>query len=86
MQAAAAHIASGAVAFVGMGRATLSHPEFARTLQSEGKLNRKQVCRTFSYCTNLMRSKDHPLGQYATGCPPFDKEIYGPLWEEAKGN
>ena len=44
----------------------------------------KQVCRTFSYCTNLMRSKDHPLGQYATGCPPFDKEVYGPLWEEAK--
>ena len=85
MHAAAAHVSSGAVAIIGMGRATLSHPEFAKTLQSEGKLNRKQVCRTFSYCTNLMRSKDHPLGQYATGCPPFDKEVYGPLWDEAKG-
>jgi hypothetical protein len=31
-----------------------------------------------------MRSKDHPLGQYPTGCPPFDKEVYGPLWKEAE--
>jgi len=47
-------------------------------------MNRKQICRTFSYCTNLMRTKDHPLGQYPTGCPPFDKEVYDPLWKEAK--
>jgi NADPH2 dehydrogenase len=84
MHAAAANVAVGDVAIVGLGRATLSHPDFARTLQEEGRLNRKQVCRTFSYCTNLMRSKDHPLGQYATGCPPFDKEVYGPLWKEAE--
>ncbi|GIT29159.1 MAG: hypothetical protein Ct9H300mP1_12050 [Planctomycetaceae bacterium] len=49
-----------------------------RTTQSQ------QVCRTFSYCTNLMRTKDHPLGQFPTGCPPFDKETYGPLWKEAE--
>jgi 2,4-dienoyl-CoA reductase-like NADH-dependent reductase (Old Yellow Enzyme family) len=83
IHAAAANVAERQVAIVGMGRAALAHPDFASTLESEGCLNRKQVCRTFSYCTNLMRSKDHPLGQYETGCPPFDKEVYGPLWKEA---
>jgi len=84
MHAAAGNIAAGNVSIVGIGRAALSHPDFARTLHETGKLNRKQVCRTFSYCTNLMRTKDHPLGQYATGCPPFDKEVYGPLWKQAE--
>ena len=31
-----------------------------------------------------MRTKDHPLGQFPTGCPPFDKQTYGPLWKEAE--
>jgi 2,4-dienoyl-CoA reductase-like NADH-dependent reductase (Old Yellow Enzyme family) len=84
MHAAAANIASGAVSMIGMGRATLSHPDFVKTLAESGSMNRKKICRTFSYCTNLMRSKDHPLGQYPTGCPPFDKEVYDPLWKEAK--
>lgn len=84
MHAAAANVAAGDVAIAGIGRGALAHPEFARTLQQEGRLNRKSTCRTFSYCTNLMRSKNHPLGQYPTGCPPFDKEVYGPLWKEAE--
>ena len=84
MQAAAANVASGAISLAGLGRGTLSHPDFVRTLQQHGALDRRQVCRTFSYCTNLMRTKDHPLGQYATGCPPFDKSVYGPLWKEAE--
>jgi NADPH2 dehydrogenase len=84
MQAAAANIADGSVAFVGMGRATLAQPDFARNLKEQGRLDPRQTCRTFSYCTNLMRSKQHPMGQYPTGCPPFDKEIYGPLWREAE--
>lgn len=83
-QAGAANVQDGKCAFVGLGRGTLSQPDFARQLQEHGRLERKTVCRTFSYCTNLMRTKDHPLGQYATGCPPFDKEIYGPLWKEAE--
>ncbi len=82
--AAAANILRGDVALAGLGRGTLSHPDFARSLAETGRLVRKQVCRTFSYCTNLMRTKDHPLGQYPTGCPPFDKETYGPLWKEAE--
>ncbi len=81
-QAAAANVSSGRIALVGLGRGTLSQPDFVKQLQDTGHLDRKRVCRTFSYCTNLMRTKDHPLGQYATGCPPFDKETYGPLWNE----
>ena len=84
LQAGAANITQQAASIVGMGRATLSHPDFAKAVQETGKMNRKQICRTFSYCTNLMRTKDHPLGQYPTGCPPFDKETYGPIWKEAE--
>ena len=46
-------------------------------------LDPKRLCRTFSCCTALMRSKHNDLGQFATGCPPFDKEVYGPIWDEA---
>jgi 2,4-dienoyl-CoA reductase-like NADH-dependent reductase (Old Yellow Enzyme family) len=82
--AGAKNLEFGQVAFVGVGRASLSQPDFARQLQEHGKLDRKRVCRTFSYCTALMRSKHNELGQYASGCPPFDKEVYGPIWDDAK--
>ena len=84
LHAAAANVANQSVALVGLGRATLSHPDFARSLAETGQLERKQLCRTFSYCTNLMRNKNHPMGQFPTGCPPFDKQIYGPIWKEAE--
>ncbi|MBS0264491.1 MAG: NADH:flavin oxidoreductase [Planctomycetes bacterium] len=80
--AAAANVAAGYVSLAGFGRATLAHPDFARTLAAEGRLNRKQICRTFSYCTAMMRAKQHPLGQFPTGCPPFDKEAYGEIWQQ----
>jgi 2,4-dienoyl-CoA reductase-like NADH-dependent reductase (Old Yellow Enzyme family) len=83
-QAGAANVRDGRVAFVGVGRASLAQPDFARQLLEHGRLDRKRVCRTFSYCTALMRSKHNELGQFATGCPPFDKETYGPLWEQAR--
>jgi 2,4-dienoyl-CoA reductase-like NADH-dependent reductase (Old Yellow Enzyme family) len=82
--AGAANIRDGRVTFVGVGRAALAQPDFARQLQDHGKLDRKRLCRTFSYCTALMRSKHNELGQFATGCPPFDKEAYGSIWEQAK--
>jgi NADPH2 dehydrogenase len=81
---AAANVGTGRIALAGFGRATLSHPDFAQALRDEGRFQRKKVCRTFSYCTGLMRAKDHPLGQYETGCPPFDKEVYGPVWKEVE--
>ena len=83
-QAAAANVRDGSVCLVGVGRATLAQPDWVRQLLERGTLDRKRVCRTFSYCTALMRSKDHPLGQYPAGCPPFDKEAYGDLWKEVQ--
>ena len=84
VHAGAANVRDGRVAFVGVGRGALSHPDFGRHVLEGRPLDRRRTCRTFSYCTALMRSKHHPLGQFPTGCPPFDKEVYGPIWEEAK--
>jgi 2,4-dienoyl-CoA reductase-like NADH-dependent reductase (Old Yellow Enzyme family) len=82
--AGAANIRDGRTTFVGVGRGALSHPDFARHVLEGRPLDPKRTCRTFSYCTALMRSKHHPLGQFPTGCPPFDKEVYGPIWDEAR--
>ena len=83
-QAAAANVRDGRIRFAGVGRAALPMPDFARLLQEGGQLDRKRICRTFSYCTALMRAKHNALGQFPTGCPPFDKSAYGPIWDEAK--
>ena len=82
--AGAANVRDGRITIVGVGRASLAQPDFVRQLQEHGRLERKRICRTFSYCTALMRSKQNELGQFATGCPPFDKEVYGPIWDDAK--
>jgi 2,4-dienoyl-CoA reductase-like NADH-dependent reductase (Old Yellow Enzyme family) len=82
--AGAANLRDGRVSLVGVGRASLAQPDWVRQLLDRGALDRKRVCRTFSYCTALMRAKDHPLGQYPTGCPPFDKEAYGEVWKEVQ--
>ena len=84
VNAGAANVQAGRIRFVGAGRATLAQPDFVKQLMDHGKLDRKRICRTFSYCTALMRSKHNELGQFATGCPPFDKEVYGPIWDQAK--
>lgn len=82
--AAAANVAAGRTTFAGLGRSSLAYPQGPRDLARTGTLERKNLCRTFSYCTNLMRNKHHPLGQFPTGCPPFDKEVYHSIYEEAK--
>ena len=84
VNAGAANVHDGRCSFVGVGRATLAQPDFVKQLMEHGKLDRKRACRTFSYCTALMRSKHNELGQFATGCPPFDKEVYGPIWKTAQ--
>ena len=83
-QAAAANVSDNRVSLVGVGRASLAQPDWVRQLRDHGTLDRKRVCRTFSYCTALMRAKDHPLGQFPTGCPPFDKEAYGEVWKDVQ--
>jgi NADPH2 dehydrogenase len=83
-EAGAANVAAGRATFVGIGRGALTQPDFARRLRHGEPLDRRRLCRTFSYCTALMRSKHNDMGQFATGCPPFDKEVYGPIWAEAQ--
>lgn len=83
-EAGAANLSDGRATFVGIGRGALSQPDFGRRLAHGQPLDRRRICRTFSYCTALMRSKHNELGQFATGCPPFDKEVYGPIWDRAR--
>jgi NADPH2 dehydrogenase len=82
--AGAANIREGAITFMGMGRNALAYPDFAKSIFETGKLDERRVCKTLTYCTYLMRQKNHPLGQFPTGCPPFDKEAYGPVMKEAR--
>jgi len=83
INAAAKNIAEGRIKFFGLGRGSLAHPGFAREALDRGELDERKVCKTLTYCTFLMRQKNHPLGQFPCGCPPFDKEGYGGIMKEA---
>ncbi len=82
--AGAANLLDGNIRLMGMGRNALAYPDFARAILETGALNERQVCKTLTYCTYLMRQKNNALGQFPTGCPPFDKEGYGPVIKEAR--
>jgi NADPH2 dehydrogenase len=65
------HVAQGVVRrgwadYVGLGRVVLSYPELPHACLTEGGLERKLVCRTFSDCTTAPR---HGL---VSGCYPLD--------------
>ena len=82
--AAAANLDAGNIGFFGYGRGALAYPNFARDILEKGELDPKQVCRTVTFCTWLMRQKHNDLGQFPSGCPPYDKEVYGPIIKEAR--
>jgi 2,4-dienoyl-CoA reductase-like NADH-dependent reductase (Old Yellow Enzyme family) len=84
IHAAAHNILAGNIRFFGVGRNALAYPDFARDALEKGELDEQRVCKTVTFCTYLMRRKEHPLGQFPTGCVPFDKEVYGPLMKEAR--
>jgi 2,4-dienoyl-CoA reductase-like NADH-dependent reductase (Old Yellow Enzyme family) len=86
VNAGAANIMAGDTTFLGYGRAALPYPELARDVLECGDLDERRVCKTLTFCTYLMRSRNHPMGQFPTGCPPFDKEVYGPIMKEAKAS
>ena len=81
---AAANLKIGDIRLVGVGRGALAYPSLFRDALERGSLEPLHTCKTLSYCTYLMRSKDHPLGQFPTGCPPFDKEGYGEIVKQAR--
>ncbi len=84
INAGAHNIAAGGIRFFGVGRGALAYPDFARDALEKGELDERRCCKTLTYCTYLMRQKNHPLGQFPTGCPPFDKEGYGELIKLAR--
>lgn len=84
INAGARNVAEGNIRFLGLGRNTLAYPDFARDAVEKGVLDEGRVCKTLTYCTYLMRQKTGPFGQVATGCPPFDKDVYGPIMKEAR--
>jgi 2,4-dienoyl-CoA reductase-like NADH-dependent reductase (Old Yellow Enzyme family) len=84
IHAGARNIADGNICFFGIGRGALAYPDFARDALEKGELDEQRVCKTVTFCTFLMRQKNHPLGQFPTGCVPFDKEVYGPVMKNAR--
>jgi 2,4-dienoyl-CoA reductase-like NADH-dependent reductase (Old Yellow Enzyme family) len=84
INAGARNIADGNIRFFGLGRGVLAYPDFAQAVAAQGELDELRVCKTLTYCTFLMRQKNHPLGQFPAGCPPFDKEGYGQIMKEAR--
>lgn len=84
LNAGARNLAEGGIRFVGIGRNALAYPDFAIDALEKGELDERRVCKTLTFCTFLMRQKNHPLGQFPTGCPPFDKEGYGEIMKQAR--
>ncbi|MBI2688129.1 MAG: NADH:flavin oxidoreductase [Acidobacteria bacterium] len=84
LNAAARNIEQGRIQIFGIGRNALAYPDFAVDALEKGELDEIRVCKTLTYCTFLMRQKNHPLGQFPAGCPPFDKLAYGPIMKQAR--
>lgn len=83
VNAAAANVEDGRISLYGIGRNALAYPDYVHDLLEKGHLEEGRVCKTLTYCTFLMRQKNHPLGQFPSGCPPFDKAGYGQIVKEA---
>ncbi len=84
INAAAHNVAQGNIRIFGIGRNALAYPDFATDIAEKGELDERRVCKTLTYCTFLMRNKNNAIGQFPTGCPPFDKLVYGPIMKEAR--
>lgn len=64
---AAGAVAAGWTDCVGLGRLTLSYPDFAATVLGGGVVERRRLCRTFSDCTT------GPRRGLVSGCYPLDE-------------
>jgi 2,4-dienoyl-CoA reductase-like NADH-dependent reductase (Old Yellow Enzyme family) len=72
LHAGAANVEAGRVSLVGLGRGALAYPDFAVDGLAGAGMEAKKACIGVSYCTALMRAKQHELGQFPTGCVPRD--------------
>jgi 2,4-dienoyl-CoA reductase-like NADH-dependent reductase (Old Yellow Enzyme family) len=79
---AAANIADGKIAAVGVGRGAFAYPQWANDLKATGTMDAREACIAVSFCTALMRAKGNELGQFPSGCVPRDK-LYAPIYKDA---
>jgi NADPH2 dehydrogenase len=86
IHAAAANVKLHRTTLAGLGRAALAYPEIPRVALERAELDPLRTCKTLSYCTYLMRSKNNELRQFPAGCPPFDKEGYGEIMKQARAS
>jgi glutamate synthase (NADPH/NADH) small chain len=71
---AAATIASGGAALLGIGRGSFAYPDAPRDILTHGTMKPAKCCVACSACTQIMR--DGAM----TGCVVRDSEIYGPQY------
>ncbi len=81
INAAESNLRRKRVTIVAAGRGAIAYPEYVRDALTNGELKSNRVCLAISYCTNLMRAKDNPMGQYPAGCVPRD-DAYAPIYKE----
>jgi len=60
-------VRNGWTDLVGLGRMILSYPEILADAVATGRLNSRQICRTFSDCTTA------PRQGIISGCYPLDR-------------
>ena len=79
-----ANVRDGRVSIMGLGRGALAYPDFAADLVADGAMTDRKSCIGVSYCTALMRAKNHELGQFPAGCVPRDP-LYAEQFKLATG-
>ena len=85
LHAGAANIRDGRVTLMGIGRGA-AYPHFAKDALSKGTLDTSQTCKTLTSAPTSCVKRTIHGGQFATGCPPFDKEVYGQIIKEARAH
>ena len=72
------NIQTGGCKFIGLGRSSFAYPDAPKDILTRGYMEANKCCTTCSNCTQIMR--DHGK----TGCVIRDRDIYLPLFKEAR--
>lgn len=72
---------AGLIDIVAVGRGAIAYPDYVRDLLEHGQMLVSKVCLAVSFCTTLMRTKEHPLRQAPTGCVPRD-QLYASIYRK----
>ena len=75
---AAAVLARGGADLIGLGREGFAYPDLPAVLLAGLAPDVDRMCIACSRCTQIMR--DHGR----SGCVPFDREVYGPIYREGR--